>query len=124
MAEAFTNNLTDHVAISAWIDDVWKKYEYRPYEPAVDLLYKKYGIDMSQQKAKHLTEDMIDDVQKVFLLCSQDECTSLIPDYILSFPELVIHYVSDPNHLINNNLKSIADYIYSFVVDALWDDWM
>ncbi len=116
IAEAFINHYKIHQAISAWIDDVGFKYNYKPYEPVIEIMQAEFNIDMSNQKVKQLSVDSLVGIDKVIVLCSQEECYNKIPDYILSFNNLEFKYMTDPNQLWIKNIKKVIDDIKQMVV--------
>lgn len=119
IAESLTNNITKHVAISAWIDDVWHKYNFSPYFPAINMLKDQFGIDMSKQNVKQITKNMLDGVDKIILLCSQKECRNVIPEYILWFDPMIKNYITDPNWTEDKKLKEIVKDIHKFIINNI-----
>jgi protein-tyrosine-phosphatase len=75
IAEALFNSMTiKHHAISAAGEEPAKKVS----KDAISLLKRVYGINMSQQKPKRLTKSMLDNADKIIILCDPKDCI-LIP---------------------------------------------
>lgn len=115
-AEAFTNHYTNHCAISAWIDNVGFKYDYKPYPPIINLLKSKYGINMSHQTVKPISPHLLHNIDKIILLCTQDECHNIIPDYVINFKNVQTNYIPDPNNLEPKNIDTIVADILDIVL--------
>ena len=98
------------------MDNVWEKYNFRPYNLAVELLKTKYGIDMSNQTTKQVKKEMLVGVDEIYLFCSDKECSNKIPEYVLRFDKLVTHYINDPNQTSGNKLIKIIDSIYALMI--------
>ncbi len=75
IAEALFNSMTTkHHATSAAGKEPAKEVS----KDAISLLKRVYGINMSQQKPKRLTKSMLDNVDKIIILCDPKDCI-LIP---------------------------------------------
>ena len=75
IAEVLFNSTTaKHHAISA----AGKKPAKKVSKDAISLLKITYGIDMSQQKPKRLTKSLLDNSDRIIILCDPKDCI-LIP---------------------------------------------
>lgn len=113
MAEAYYNHLTkSNDAFSAGVEDYSKKYPVLP-KLLVDLMAEE-GIDISAQKPKPLNEKMVVVSDRVFVLCSKDEC----PSYLFS-DKTVFWDVVDPHHMSVEDTRKIRDLIKSKVLSII-----
>jgi arsenate reductase len=48
---------------------------------AIELLKSRYGIDMSGQRPKMLTEDMLKSASRIITVCNPDDCVLLPKSY-------------------------------------------
>lgn len=74
-----------------------------PEQPIVELLpktkevidvMKEEGVDVSKNKRKQLTPEMIEAAEKVVLIVEDGECE--LPDYLISSPKLIRWSIPDP----------------------------
>lgn len=80
MAEAFYNHkhgLTS--SISAGIVNSTYKYNGRP-RPDVVSVMNELGIDISEQKIKQVSGNMLDQVERIIVLCDKDMCPQIISE--------------------------------------------
>jgi arsenate reductase len=78
MAEAIFDNISKKdFAISASGAEPAK--EVSP--DAIMLLKRKYGIDMSKQKPKMLTEKMLNSASRIITVCNPNDCVLLPKSY-------------------------------------------
>ena len=92
MAEAFYNHTYgEKASISAGIVNSEHKYGGSPRPDVIDIM-KEIGVSMSGHKIKHLTMSMLDQAEKVIVLCSKEIC----PQIILERTNVVYINVEDP----------------------------
>lgn len=78
MAEGFYNHKHGlNSSISAGIVDSTYKYNGRP-RPDVILVMKELGIDMDKQRIKQLTKNMLDQADKIIVLCDKKTCPKIV----------------------------------------------
>lgn len=92
MAEAYYNHFTNSKdAISAGILDFTPaKYGY-PTKEVVQVMQED-GLDVSKQKVEFLTEQMVKDSDKIFVMCTKKEC----PEFLLKSGKITFWDVDDP----------------------------
>lgn len=81
---------------SCWIDDVWYKYDFKCYEPAISLMNNR-NIDISWQSPKVITEKVITESKKIIVLCNEYECKNSFPLYLKNHSNVIYLDVLDPN---------------------------
>lgn len=111
MAEGFYKHIkgTDS-ASSAGITDVGAKYNYTPREDIVLAMQEK-GIDISGQKIKQMTEQMLDEAQKVVVLCDP----KLLPP--ISRSDVVFREIPDPFKSSMEGVRDVRDRIEQIVLE-------
>jgi arsenate reductase len=116
MAEGFHNHLTEkELAISAGVNDVGAKYNFVPRADIVQVMQEK-GIDISQQRIKQLTKDMIRDSQLAIVLCDP----GLLPDFVkTSGKNVLFREVQDPEASTIEGLREIRNQIEQIVLSQL-----
>ena len=78
MAEGFYNEKSGKKsAISAGLVDSSQKYNGHPRNDVVQVM-QEAGIDISDQKIKQLTTEMIDVAKKIVVLCDKKMCPATI----------------------------------------------
>lgn len=120
IAEWFAKKIWDmNIEISsAGIDNVWFKYNHKPYPPIIEILKNEYNIDISQQTVKHVTEEMIDAVDSVIILCKEKECQSWFPTYLGKKSHIILKATTDPNNKTETDIKEIIEKIKYIVHDV------
>jgi len=107
MAEGYYNALTGgKSAISAGIDDFREKYKGKP-APEIVAAMQADGVDISKQKVKQLTRDMLAQAKKIVVLCQKDEC----PDFLLIHEKVEFVTISDPYEKGKKEVASIRDSV-------------
>ena len=107
MAEAYYNYFTKTKnAFSAGIDPGMKqKYPSLPKE-LIELM-KEENIDISKQKPKLLTKEMVEDYDKIYIFEDKEE----YPDYLLNSNKITIWKVKDPYTMSKDGRRVIRDVI-------------
>jgi len=112
MAEAFYNHLTSSgEAISAGVDSTTPERYAHPTEDIIEVM-KEEGIDVSDKKVKIVTKGMIDESDKVIVMCQKQYC----PDFVLNSKKAVFWEIKDPYHENMDGVRKIRDIIKSKVV--------
>lgn len=93
MAQGFYNNLTsgDNSISAAGIWDVGKKYNFRPH-PGIIAVMAERGIDISSQRVKMVSEEMLSLVERIILFCDSQKC----PEYLQNNPKVEHISITDP----------------------------
>lgn len=117
MAEGFFNELAQgrFVATSAGTIDVAEKYGGHPTKEIVDTMKEK-GIDVSPQKIKQVTEDMVKNAKRIVVLCSKDQC----PEFVRESTKSVFMYVEDPFGMGVQGTREVRDKV-RVVVEGILD---
>lgn len=117
IAQAFVNHFygDKYLAISAGIDDVGYKYNYKCYPPIVAQMQEKYGIDMWEQRPKPLTPEMIDEADEVHVLCTEEECYHWFPAYLKASQKVIYSSVVDPNQKSRWEIADVIEAISVYV---------
>lgn len=115
IAEAFYNKYTkSEDAISAGNNPITlEKYPNIPNE-TIDSM-KEIGIDISEQKPKLITPQMVSEVSQIFIMCRKEEC----PNYLFSSDKCVFWEIEDPYRKGSNFLRKIRAQIESKVLSII-----
>lgn len=115
MAEAYYNHLTNsNNALSAGTS-VFTPEEYgHPLKEVVQVM-KEDGIDISQKKVKTITEEMIRDSDRIFVMCGKKAC----PGYLLDSDKIIFWDISDPFETSLDNFRKIRDEVKEYVLSIL-----
>ena len=115
MAETYYNKLTNsHDAISA---GVGKEVGLRYLHPTADIiaLMLEEHLDISKNSVKPVTKTMVDNVDKVVVLCDLDDC----PKYILESKKLVHIPIADPYTVTIEFARSVRDDVKHMVMKLI-----
>jgi arsenate reductase len=109
MAEGYYNHFTKtNDATSAGVSDTaYKKYP-RPVDEVVQVMTEE-GIDVSEKKVKKLTQEMVDNAEKIFVLCDKEMC----PAFLLDSSKVTFWPIEDPYETSVDNFRKIRDLIKS-----------
>jgi protein-tyrosine-phosphatase len=116
MAEGFYNHYAGQKsATSAGTADVGAKYNWSPREDIVQVMQEK-GIDISEQKIKQITPEMLLGVSSAVVLCGQE----LLPEFVkTSGVHILLREVQDPEKSTIESLRDIRNQIEQIVLDQL-----
>jgi arsenate reductase len=100
IAEAYYNYFTkSNGASSAGVLD-FTPFKYgHPAEEVIQVM-KEDGIDISEQIVKIITKEMVNDVDKIFIMCKKEEC----PEFLLNSNKITFWDIDDPYN------KSLEDH--------------
>lgn len=111
MAEAFYNHLTKTKdAASAGISQTTPK-RYMKLPDGLIGVMKEVGIDMSQNKVKTVTEEMVNQAETIFVMAKKEAC----PEFLVNSKKAVFWDVQDPYNLGLDKGRDIRDLIKSKV---------
>lgn len=115
MAEAYYNHLTSSSnAFSAGILDFTPAKYGHPIKEVVQVM-KEDGVDISQKKVKTITEEMVKDSNRIFVMCKKEEC----PKFLLDSDKITFWDVGDPFDTSLDNFRKIRDIVKSKVLSIL-----
>jgi len=107
MAEAYYNFLTKSKnASSAGVLDFTPLKYGRPVKEVVQVM-KEDGIDISQQNVKFITEEMVKESDRIFVMCEKEEC----PDFLLNSNKITFWDIDDPYNTDIENHRKIRDEV-------------
>ncbi len=112
IAEAYYNNLVQkNSAISAGINDVASKYNYRPTKEIIDTMLEE-EIDISNQRIKHVTQPLVSKSERVIILCDRKLC----PPFLKKHKNVSYIIIEDPDKLTGKRLRRIRNQIKKLVL--------
>ncbi len=115
MAEAYYNHFTQsNNASSAGVLDYTPEKYGHPVKEVVEIMQEE-GIDVSKQKVKFLTKEMIKENDKIFIMCKEEQC----PHFLSNSNKNVFWEVSDPFDTKLENYRKIRDEIKAKVLSIL-----
>lgn len=115
IAEAYYNYFTkSNDTISAGLLDFTPAKYVHPVEEVVQIM-KEEGIDVSKNKVKFITKEMVENSDKIFAMCKKEEC----PDFLLNSNKVTFWEIDDPYDTSLDNHKKIRDEIKSKVLSIL-----
>lgn len=112
MAEAFYNRLTKtNDSWSAGTDGSSKKFKYA--SPSIVKVMSEKNIDVSKQKVKLVTEKMVENSERVFVMHFRDKC----PEYLRNSSKVTFwENVEDPKGLSHERKQEIRDQIQAKII--------
>ena len=115
MAEAYYNHFTkSNQAISAGTDPTTPARYAKPSLEVIKAM-KEDGIDISGNKVKTITADMVKNSEKIYVLCKQELC----PSFLLAFNNVIFWNIRDPYKIDINGTRVIRDEIKRYVLSVL-----
>jgi len=107
MAEGFYNSMTQTKdAFSAGTDPL-TPLKYSQLPETICRIMQEEGIDVSRQKVKLLTEEMVDAAENIVVLCKREQC----PDFLLSTHKAIFWNIEDPYRMNIDDMRVIRDQI-------------
>ena len=115
MAEGYYNNLTNSKkAMSAGID-LKTPSKYPHPVPEVIAVMKEEGIDVSSNIVKLVTKEMVDEAEKIIVMCNKINC----PIFLQESKKAVFWSIEDPFKTSTDNFRKIRYQIKVKVLDLL-----
>lgn len=116
MAEGFYKHHKGmNSATSAGTADVGAKYNYVPREDIILAMQEK-GVDISAQRIKQITEQMLDEVESIVVLCDPN----LLPPFLqTSGLNILFRQVADPYESSMDGVRQIRDSIEKIILDLI-----
>jgi len=116
MAEGFYKHYRGNdSAISAGVTDAGAKYNNTPRQDIVSAM-KERGIDISDQRIKPISEEMLDEVQDVVVLCDP---TRLPPFLQEGRSHVVFKPVQDPFESSMDGVREVRDSIEKIILELI-----
>ena len=115
MAEAYYNHFTNSSdAFSAGILDFTPAKYGHPIKKVVQVM-KEDGIDVSKKKVKVITEKMVKNADRIFVMCKKEQS----PEFLLNSDKITFWDISDPFNRNLDNFRKIRDMVKSKVLSIL-----
>jgi len=107
MAEAYYNYFTksDNASSAGVLDFTPAKYRH-PTKEVIQLM-KEEGLDVSQQIVKFITKEMVDNANKIFVICKKEEC----PIFLLNSGKITFWNINDPYNTSLEKHQIVRDEI-------------
>lgn len=107
MAEAFYNHYTKSIdASSAGTNPKTPEKYIHPTKEIIAVM-KEEGIDISNKKVKTINKDLIEEKEKIYILCNKILC----PDYLLKLDNLIFWEIDDPYKVNLEGTRKIKELI-------------
>lgn len=120
MAESFYNSFTKSASAksAAGYEDKREKYSYRAH-PKIISVMKEAGLDISKQRVKLLTKELVDEAEKIIVFCNLSKC----PEYLQKSLKVLEISVKDPYKIQENKEAFVVarDEIKTVVTGLLAD---
>lgn len=117
MAEAFYNYFTQsNDAWSAGVDlTTPERYPHVKNHPSAEFVIrvmKEEGIDVSEQKVKMVTKKMVENSERIVVMCKKKDC----PGFLLEYPKITFWDIKDPYGLGLEGTREVRGIIKSKVL--------
>ena len=115
MAEGYYNHLTQtNEASSAGVDPKTPaKYPQLP--DYIIAIMAEEGIDISHQLVKLITDEMVREAEKIFVMCAREAC----PDFLVESDKVTYWDIEDPFEMSTDELRKIRNQIKERVQSIL-----
>lgn len=107
MAEAFYNHYTKTKDASSAGTDPLTPSKYVNPSKEVCKIMQEEGIDISKNKVKFVTEEMVKEANKIFILCKKELC----PDFLLNSNKISYLEIEDPYKMDLEGTRKIKNII-------------
>lgn len=115
MAEGYYNHFTQsQAATSAGCDPLTPQQFTGPYKHGIQVMSEE-GIDISHQKVKLVTQEMVDAADAVYVMTFKDD----LPDYVLNSPKTVYWQIDDPFAMPIEQVREIQQQVKEHVKGIL-----
>lgn len=115
IAEAFYNHFTKSKnASSAGVDPTTPERYSNPTEEIIQVM-KEEGIDVSHQKVKIVTPEMVKGSDRIFIMCKKEDC----PNFLLEHPKITFWNIEDPYKAGLEATRKVRDDIKSKVLSII-----
>lgn len=112
IAEGYYNYFTNTSnAFSAGVDKTTPERYPKLVQEVLDVMLEE-DIDLSSKKVKFVTEEMVNSVDQIFILCSKEDC----PVFLLKHPRIFFWKIEDPYGLSIEKFRVVRDEIKRKVI--------
>ena len=115
MAEAFYNHFSKiKNASSAGIHPSTPiLYPKLPLE--IIQIMKEENIDISNQKVKRVTKKMVEDADRIIIMCKKEYC----PDFVTNSSKVIFWQIEDPFNMAIEDMRKIKNEIKDKVLEII-----
>ena len=107
MAEAFYNHFTNSsYSWSAGIQEDTPARYNNPAPMVVEAMLE-LGIDISQAKVKTINQQIIDESERIVVMCGKKQC----PDFLLESKKIIFWNITDPFEATFEEIRKVRDTI-------------
>lgn len=115
MAEIYYNSFTKSSdASSAGVLDFTPLKYGHPAKEVIQVM-KEDGIDISQKIVKFIKKEMVDNADKIFIMCRKEEC----PDFLLNSSKIIFWNIDDPYGMDLENHRRIRNEVKERVIQLI-----
>ena len=112
MAEGFYNAMTQTKDAFSAGTDLLTPLKYSQLPETICRIMQEEGIDVSRQKVKLITEEMVDAAESIVVLCKREQC----PDFLLNCHKAIFWNIEDPYQMNIDDMRVIRGQIKMNVV--------
>ena len=118
MAEAYYNKYTNSTnAKSAGVGYGVRDRYTHPASEVVKVMFEE-DIDVSKKIVKTVTKEMVDEAEKIIIMCDLDDC----PNFVLDSGKVEHIPIPDPYGISIEYTRSVRDEIKRLVLDLIHSD--
>lgn len=115
MAEAYFNYFSKKdKAISAGVLDFTPEKYGHPIKEVIEIMNEE-GIDISKQKVTYINPNMVENSDKIFVMCKKEEC----PKFLLDSNKIIFWKIEDPFGKEIGDFRKIRNEIKSKILSLL-----
>ena len=115
MAEAYYNKYTNsNNAKSAGVGYGIRGRYIHPASDVIKVMLEE-DVDVSKKEVKAITREMVDEADKIIVMCDLDDC----PRFLLDSGKVKHIPIADPFGISIEYVRSIRDEIKSLVLDLI-----
>jgi protein-tyrosine-phosphatase len=115
MAEAYYNKYSgSDAAVSAGVDPLTPNKYPKLAQEVIDVM-REEGIDVSEKAVKNVNQEMINDVERVIVICEKELC----PQFLKDSKKVTYWKINDPYNTSIDNFRIIRDQIKVKVLELI-----
>lgn len=115
MAEAYYNFFTKSKdAQSAGVLDFTPLRFKKPTKEVIEVM-REDGIDISHQRVKYITKEMVENCNKIIVMCKKEQC----PEFLLNSDKITFWDIDDPYNTDIENHRKIREEIKKRVLSLI-----
>ncbi len=115
MAEGYYNHLTQTDEASSAGVDPKTPAKYPQLPDYISAIMAEEGIDISHQLVKLITDEMVREAEKIYVMCSREAC----PDFLVESDKVTYWNIEDPFEMSTDELRKIRNQIKERVESIL-----